>query len=195
MKKTNRNAIVSGLAAAGALFLAHPAEAQVSVAAKYFDDNTSFVITNNFATPLSGITIKGTGYGGNSVSGTVHIPTLAAGASYVFDFDGSSSAFTEDFDDDHFGQAAYTLRGTVDGRLISLSFSPHNNTTGGFIPFLGNDKLGFEYDVEFQAIDVSPKIIFPHSTLQGGGVVPGSLFNLGTVNPGHNDPLIVHGDF
>jgi len=195
MKHTRLHPLILSLSAASALFLARPAQAQVSVAAQYFDDNTSFVITNNFATPLSGITIKGKGYGGNSVSGTVTIPTIAPGKSYVFAFDDSSSAFTSDFDDTWFGQASYTLKGTVDGRLISLTFSPDNNTTGGFVPFLGNDKLGFEYGAEFQAIDVSPKIVFPRETLQGGGVVPGSLFNLGTVNPGHNDPLIVHGDF
>jgi outer membrane autotransporter protein len=191
---------LAGATVASVMALAQSAHAQVFISAQYLgvsNDNTNFNITNYFSAPLTGATLSGSGYGGNFANGAIKIPTIVPGGQYLFGFDDSSTAFAVDFDDDFQGHATYTLKGYVNGRLISVTFSPDHNGSGRFVPFLGNGVDGFESDDDVNFTLVGPEVndFGRYRSLNIPYAVPGSLLNLGTIYLDHKAQLTVNGDF
>jgi hypothetical protein len=123
-----------------------------------FNDNNTIVDVANFSSsPISQITLAGTGYGGtiNGVTGSITFGnTLNGNQALQFNFQslspgsvvGNAAVFQQDFDDHYTGNVLYTLSALVNGVIVSGSFSPDANATGSFVPFLGNDQSGNSLD-------------------------------------------------
>jgi hypothetical protein len=169
---------VALLAAASAM----PAMAQhVAVYAGYDDSfDTSFFQVDT-DTALTNVKFTGVGVTGSAAGLTGEwdlsdLPVGNTGPLYFLD----SGVFSYDYDDVYWGESAYTFQADAGAHHISLSFSPSNNLTGGFVGFLGNDSSGFEWDADIGATKVAETSAAPEPAswammLGGFGLVGGAM--------------------
>jgi hypothetical protein len=122
------------------------------------EKNTTIRITNVSAAPLTDVTITGVGYGGtiNGLSATVAPPgslLLQPGQRLSYTFDSSAPVFQANFSDTYTGNVRYTVEATWQGTHLWAAFSPDDNATGTFVPFLGNGPDGKKLGVSMSCLD------------------------------------------
>ncbi|MBI3874661.1 MAG: hypothetical protein HY300_01565, partial [Verrucomicrobia bacterium] len=135
------------------------------------NDESYVVITNNTPYALQNITLSGTGYqAGTTLNGQTsshNLPDIAAGQTFSTHGNGGSYyPFGGDSDDSSTGNYAITLSATLNGNPISLTFSPHTNLTGAFVPFESVAADGSAYDS-----DVALTLVATQAVSAGGVIV------------------------